>query len=133
MATQKTPHHNTYVYNEINIGKNTSTKHYKFNGLIESNDILTNLLNISKNRFYANSNPIYWAKTRKNNKWQTPCLTGLFKTEKCNIFIGDVDINKVKTHTLVFVFSNNATTLTIYFFKNYYTRNLNDIIQLINL
>ncbi len=126
MATH-TPKPIVYIFNEINIGKYTETKHYKISKPYQCDRTITELLNISKNRFYAKANPVYWVKTKKDNKWQTPCLTGLFKTKQCNTLIGDISINNIKTHTLLFVFSNNAKTLTAYLFKNYYTRNVADL------
>lgn len=87
---------------------------------------LTELLNIAKSRDFAKSLPVFWCQERKNNKWQTPRLTGLFKTEKENIYWGCRDRFK---DLILFVFSNNRDNLTIYYYKDYFTRNLNPIIK----
>ena len=117
----------TYIFKEINIGKYTSVKHYE---LVSHNGIqnnLSTLLNISKNRNFANSIPDYWLKIKQDKKW-SKYLTGLFKTSSQNIFKGDLDKRK---HLLLFKFSNDADTLTVCYFEDYYTRDLSNVLHFI--
>lgn len=116
-------------YDATNLGKFKSTTHYELkevvNGILNDTD-LTELLNLSVDRECAKSSPTYWLQTRKDNKWQKPRLTGLFKTESINIYKGDTQKGRNK---LVFVFSDLKQTLTIYYFKelddlDFYKRDL---------
>lgn len=127
MATHKTPPHSSYVYKEINVGKFIATRHYKCSELEKSKSKLTTLINISKDRKCAKSSPIYWLQIRVNNKWQKPRLTGLFKTSTLNVFYGDIDKCK---HLLLFKFSDHASTFTIKYFENYYTKDLTNLLPL---
>ena len=125
MATQKTPI--TYIFKEINIGKYVSVKHYELETFNGTTNRLSNLLNISVNRNCAQSTPNYWLKKRDGKKW-SGCLTGLFKTSSKNIFRGDLDNKK---HLLLFKFSDDTETLTVYYFENYFTRDLSNLPQLL--
>lgn len=126
MATQ-IPQPIIQVYKEVNIGKYKSVKHYE---LLETNfkPILSELLNISKDRNCALSTPEYWLKHRLNNKWST-CLTGLFKTPKNNVFKGDLQKRK---HLVLFKYSQTDNTLTVFTFENYYTRDLSNVWHFLN-
>ena len=126
MATQNIPEHSTYVYSEINIGKYKATKHYELISLDNSINKLSNLINISKDRNCAQSMPFYWFKIKQGTKYSN-WLTGLFKTEIPSIFKGDVDKKK---HLILFKFSDDASTLTIKYFENYYTRDLSTLLPL---
>lgn len=121
MATQ-IPQPVIQIYNEVNIGKFLSTRHYE---LIETNfkPVLTDKLNISKDRKCANSRPVYWLKERRENKW-SQCLTGLFKTKRCNVYKGDLC---KKRHLILFKFSDNRNTLTVFIFCNYYSKDLSEV------
>ena len=123
MATQ-IPQPVTHVYKEINIGNHKGVKHYE---LINRNDrhLLSDLINISKDRKCAQSMPDYWLKLKDGKKW-TKCITGLFKTGERNIFKGDIDKKK---HLVIFKFSDNADTLTVDYFQNYYTWNLSNVLS----
>lgn len=123
MATQLN-HPVIHIYKEINVGKYKSVKHYE---LIESNykPILSNLINISKDRNCAQSMPDYWLKLKDGKKW-TKCITGLFKTIKHNLFKGDIDKKK---HLVLFQFSDSAKTLKIFYFQNYYTKDLSNVLS----
>lgn len=102
-------------YDATNLGKFKSTTHYELtNGNLDATD-LTELLNLSVDRECAKSSPTYWIQTRKDNKWQKPRLTGLFKTEDQNTYKGDTQKGRNK---LVFVFSDLRQTLTVYYFRN---------------
>lgn len=106
------------IFDATNLGKFKGTIHYQLkevlNGILSDTD-LTELLNLSKDRECAKSSPTYWLQSRKNNKWQKPRLTGLFKTELQNTYKGDTQKGRNK---LIFVFSDLNQTLTVYYFKN---------------
>ena len=118
----------THVFSEINEGKFKSVKHYELKEVKNGTTQLTEGLNISKDRNCAQSIPDYWLKIKNGKKWSS-CITGLFKTGVKNIFKGDKDH---KRHLIVFKFSDNAKTLTAYFFKDYYTNDLSDVLPIIN-
>lgn len=126
MANQKKPQHSTYVYNEINIGKYKATKHYELVAIDNPINKLSNLVNISKDRNCAQSMPDYWFKIKQGKKYSN-WLTGLFKTNERNVFKGDLDKKK---HLILFKFSDNASTLTIKYFENYYTKDLTNLLPL---
>jgi hypothetical protein len=124
----KIPKPSIYIYKEINVGKFSTTKHFELVNENNDKDNLTNLIKISKDRGFAKSLPIYWLNTRTENKWNKINLTGLFKTSITNLFKGDIDKKK---NLLLFKFSEGANNLTVYCFKDYYTSNVNDVIQFI--
>ena len=117
------------VYTEINIGKYTSTRHYKSLSTNHKNSPLTELLNISKDRNCAKSMPNYWVQVREHNKWKKPRLTGLFKTQYPNIYKGDISKRK---HLLLVKFLDKTNTIIVYYFENYHTTNIESIIHFIN-
>lgn len=123
MATQ-TPKPVTHVYREINQGKYKSVKHYE---LKESSSVqlLSSLINISKNQNCAKSMPDFWLRLREGNKWGK-YITGLFKTSKNLTYKGDTE---KKRNLLVFKFSDNAQTLIIDFYQNYHTNDLNKVFK----
>jgi hypothetical protein len=125
MATQTLPV--TYIFKEINIGKYNSVKHYEIVSNNGTQNNLFTLLNISKNRNFAQSMPDYWLKVKQGKKWSN-CLTGLFKTSTQNIFKGDL---YKKKDLLLFKFSDDADTLTICHFENYFTTDLSNVLQFI--
>tara|TARA_R110000851_G_scaffold16233_1_gene52868 strand:+ start:970 stop:1362 length:393 start_codon:yes stop_codon:yes gene_type:complete len=126
MAAQL-PQLHTLIYKEINVGKFKTTRHYELINFIDPKIKLTKLLNLSKNREFAKSSPIFWLQIRIDNKWQKPRLTGLFKTSLSNVYYGDIDKCK---HLLLFNFSDRTNTLTIKYFENYYTANLTSLLPL---
>ena len=103
-----------------------TTVHY----LLESTDIkkpqLTAKLNISESRDFAKSKPIFWVQERGQKKWITPRLTGLFKTDKENVYWG---CRGNYEHLILFVFTNSKEDLTVYYFNNFFTRNLQPLIK----
>jgi len=117
----------THIYKEVNKGKHLSVKHFELTNVLNGNSELSELINISKNRNCAMSMPDYWLKIRQGSKW-SKCITGLFKTTKQDLYKGDRD---KKQHLLIFKFSD-ADILTVFYFKNYYTRDLSDVMQFIN-
>ena len=127
MATLKPIIH---IYKEINVGKFKTVKHYELQGEASKKTQLTKLINVSKDRQCANSSPLYWLKTHDGKKWINPILTGLFRTKHSYLFSGYVG---KKEHLILFKFSENAGTLTAYYFKNYFTKDLSKIInQILN-
>ena len=121
----------THNYNEINIGKYKVVKHYQITDLFNNSSCLTEILNVSLNREFAKSNPAYWLKIRIGKKWHI--LTGLFPTINKNVFYGDKGTNNKKEDLIVIEFSDNQQTLIVYYFKNYYTNNINKVLQFLNL
>ena len=126
MATQNPIIH---VYNEVNKGKYKSTKHFELVEVINGKSQLSEMINLSKDRKFALSTPEYWLKTRQGNKWSKKALTGLFKTNRRFVYKGD---ENHRQHLLLFKFSDNAGTLTVYYFKNYYTSDLSKVLPFIN-
>lgn len=122
MATQ-TPIPTIHIYKEINKGAFKSVKHYE---LVECHGepILPPFINISKNRNCAKSKPDYWLRLREGNKWGK-YVTGLFKTSKRFVYKGDTDLKK---NLILFKFSNDASTLVIGYFENYYTNDLRKLL-----
>ena len=118
----------THVFSEINEGKYKSVKHYELINVQNGTTQLSQLINISKNQNCAQSMPNYWLKIKNGKKWSN-CITGLFKTGVSNIYKGDKDRKK---NLIVFKFSDNAKTLTAFFFKNYYTKDLSKVLSIIN-
>ena len=123
MATQ-TPKPVIHVFKEMNVGKYKTTKHYKLLEVKNGTTLLSNQVNISKNQNCALSMPDYWLKIKQGKKW-SGCLTGLFKTGVNLIYKGDINHKK---HLVIFKFSSDASTLTILYFVNYYTKDLSRIL-----
>ena len=119
----------THVCKEVYIGKYRSTKHFELVEVKNRKLQLSELINISKDRNFAKSTPDYWLKTREGNKWSKKALTGLFKTNRRFIYRGD---HNKRQNLLIFKFSDNAGTLTVYYFKNYFTNDLSKVLLYIN-
>ncbi|MGM0931947.1 MAG: hypothetical protein ACQEWD_00730 [Bacteroidota bacterium] len=122
MNTTPTPtiHH----FKEINPGKYASVKHFELTQVENGTSLLTNQLNISKDRKFARSTPDYWVKIREGKKWSKP-ITGLFKTSARNIFKGDCNYKK---HLLLLKFAENESRATVYYFKDFYTADLRHVL-----
>ncbi len=112
-----------HTFKAINKGQFKGTIHYD---LVNGEPFLnSSKLNISKDRNCASSNPSYWLKIREGNKWSGN-ITGLFKTKANLTFRGDHN----KRESLILVrFSDNAETLTIFFFEGFYTGNPNEVLK----
>lgn len=119
----------THVYNEINIGKYKSVKHYELIEVKNGTTQLSNLINISKDRNCAQSMPTYWLKIRQGNKWSR-CITGLFKTSCPGVYNGDL---QKKKHLIIFQFKDDINKLIVYVFNGYFTSEIRGIIKLLNL
>lgn len=126
--TTTDPNFVVHIYKEINKGKYKTTKHYQLVETQYGECLLSDRINISKDQNFAKSSPDYWLKIRKCNKWSKN-ITGLFKTNTKLTYWGDQDLRK---HLIVFKFSNNAETLTVFYFKNYFTNDLNTVLRQIN-
>lgn len=119
-----------HVYNEINEGKFKGVKHYELIEVKNGTQILSNLLNIQKDRGFAKVNPTYWLKIRLVKKWQT--LTGLFYTSVNYVFIADKGKDNTKEDLIIVQFKkDNQKALIVYYFKNYYTNDITKVIHLI--
>ncbi|PQJ76969.1 hypothetical protein BTO16_14005 [Polaribacter glomeratus] len=119
MATQ----HKKYEYKATKYFK--TTVHYS---LISQNlkPQLSSKLNISASRDFAKSKPLFWCQERIQNKWFKPNLTGLFPTNRENVYWG---CRGRYQHLILFVFKDNQECLTVYYFENYFTRNLDLLIK----
>lgn len=112
-----------HLFQEINEGKYSSVRHYELITTQNGKTQLSNLINISKDRKCAQSMPDYWLKIRQGKVW-SKCITGLFKTSLNNVYKGD---SERKKNLIVIKFSDDEKNVTVYYFKNFYTRNLSDV------
>ena len=126
--TTATPKPIVHVFKEYNIGKFKTTRNYQLETASPGTNQLTDIINVSKDRNCAKSKPEYWIQIRDGNKWRKPCLTGLFKTGANLIFKGDT---KKRTNLVLFKFSYDYETLTIYFYSNYYTKDITTLLKTI--
>lgn len=126
-STGTTPTPTRHVYKEINVGKFKTTNHYQIDEVSNGKQILSDLLNINLDRQFAKSAPQYWLSTREGNKWQR--LTGLFKTPYSHFYKGDKGQNNTKQDLIICQLSDDKSVLIIYYFKNYYSRDLESIIK----
>ncbi len=113
-----------HIFKEVNKGKYKSVSHFEIEEVKNGNSLLSDKLNLSKNRNFALSMPLYWLKIREGTKW-SKCITGLFKTSKTNLFKGDHDKKK---HLLLFEFTDNNETLKVFYFQNYFTTDLSKVL-----
>lgn len=119
-----------HVYTEINVGKFATVQHYRLNNVINGRHILSELVNVQKDRGFAKSNPDYWLKVRVGKKWKT--LTGLFEDSKHEIFIADKgNINK-KEELILAKFDDDNEQLIVYYFKNFYTKEISTVMHFVN-
>ena len=123
----KAPQPIIHVFKEFNVGKFKGVKHYELEEVSKGTSLLSNQINLSVNRNFAKSSPEYWLKIREGEKWSN-CITGLFKTKEENIFKGDVERKK---HLLIFRLSFDARTLTVYYFLDYHTNDLSEVMHLL--
>jgi len=121
MVTQTTPI--IHTFKEINVGKYTWVKHYELKEVINGKSLLSNSINISKDRQFSRANPDYWLKKRIGNKW-SGYITGLFKTTYKNIYKGDIDNKK---HLVIFKFSDDESIVTIAIYQHYFSNDLNHL------
>jgi hypothetical protein len=124
MATYPTPI--THIFKEINEGKFATVKHYELIEVKNGKPLLEHIVQLANNRAFAKSDPMYWFTHKKNNKWVTPRLTGLFATDKPNVFNGDINN---KTNLILFVVDEVNNTLLVDYYKDYFTYNLDPILS----
>jgi hypothetical protein len=115
-------------FNEINIGKFKTTKHFE---LIQHTTETpeTDKINIVKDRQFAQSLPDFWLSYRLNNRWQR--ITGLFKIGNTNYYKGDKGHKNVKECLIIALIDNDNRSVTIYTFKDYYSSNPTPALDLI--
>ena len=124
------PKPTTHIYKEINEGKFKTTKHYELVQVDSGNQILSNSINVVVDRGFAKSAPNFWLKIRVGKRWVN--FTGLFKTSTPGIYFADKGINNRKEDLLIVKLSNYERDITVYYFKDYYTANLSEVLRLIN-
>jgi hypothetical protein len=129
-TTGNIPKPTTHIYKEINQGKFKTTKHYQLVEVENGTQKLTDLINIVVDRGFAKSAPNFWLKIRTGKRWEN--FTGLFKTTIPYIYFADKGHNNRKEDLLIVKLSNCERDMTVYYFKNYYTANLNEVLKLIN-
>jgi len=117
-----------HIFEEVNFGKFRSVRHYMLSGILDGVSLLSNAINISKDRQFSKASPDFWLKTRIGNKWSN-CVTGLFKTGFKNIYKGDIDNKK---HLVIFKFLRNDSVVLVFYYENYYTSDLSNILQFVN-
>lgn len=123
-----TPKPIVHVFKEYNIGKFKTTKHYRLETVTNGSNQLTDIINISKDRNCAQSMPDYWLQIREGNKWKKPRITGLFKTGVKLTYKGDT---KKRKNLVLFKFSDDAESLTIYFYSNFFTKDITTLLNTI--
>ena len=119
-----------HVYKEINEGKFKTAKHYNIVEVKNGPPKLSDLINVVVDRGFAKSAPAFWLKIRNEKRWEN--FTGLFKTSTPGIYFADKGKNNRKEDLLIVKLSNYERNLTVYYFKNYYTANLTEVLRVIN-
>lgn len=125
MATH-TPKPVIHIYKEINVGMCKTVKHYELQNNPSIKTELSKTINVSKDRQCTKSSPLYWLKVHNGKKWVKPRLTGVFKTIYKDFYKGDT-INR--RNLIIFKFLENIDNLTVYYFQNYYTKDLSKSIS----
>jgi hypothetical protein len=115
-------------FKEIKIGKFTTTQHFEI--VKHTQDAPeTERINLSKDRQFAKSLPNYWLSYRYNNRWKR--ITGLFKVEDTNYYKGDKGYKIGEKHLIIALLDADKREVTTYTFENYYTKDVDEVIQLI--
>ena len=122
------PKPSIHVFQEFNVGKYRSVKHFDLLEIKNGSSLLSTKINLSKDRGFAKSNPDYWVKLWSGNTWSKKTLTGLFKTKLPNVYFG---YKGKKEHLILFKFSNDSNTITIYYFENFFTNDLTKVLEFI--
>ena len=118
-----------HVYKEINEGKFKTAKHYNIVEVKNGTQKLSDLINVALDRGFAKSAPSFWLKIRIGKRWEN--FTGLFKTSIPDFYFADKGKNNRKEDLLIVKLSNYEKDLTVYYFQNYYTANLSEVLRLI--
>ncbi|RTY94327.1 hypothetical protein EKL32_11255 [Flavobacterium sp. GSN2] len=130
MSTGIIPKPTIHVYKEINEGKFKTTKHYEIVEVENGTKKLSDLININADRGFAKSTPNFWLKIIVGKRWVN--FTGLFKTSTPETYYADKGSNNRKEDLIIVKFLDNEKTVVIYYFKNYYTANLDTVLRFIN-
>ncbi|WP_339727802.1 hypothetical protein [Maribacter stanieri] len=99
-------------------------RHYD---LIDGKETLSNKINIGINRGFSKAHYIYSLKIRLETKWSKQ-ITGLFSTPDPVFYYGDT---YAKTNTIVMRFVDNGNIIKAYYFSDYYTRRITDLLKYI--
>ena len=122
MATIPTP---DVMQFKLDTGKQfKEVRHYN---LVVGKKTLSNKLNIGVNRGFSKALYTYSLKIRLETKWSKQ-ITGLFSTSDPVFFYGDT---YAKTNTIVMKFVDNGNTIKAYYFSDYYTRHITDLLKYI--
>lgn len=114
------------VYHYVLDRKFGEVWHYNLLHCSSNTPELTPRLNISLNRNFAKSKPIYWIRERLGNKWTQTCTTGLFKTIYPNVYRGDLNRKK----DLVIASQNiDSKTIRIFVFPDYFSYDLEPVFE----
>ena len=128
MATQ-IPQPITLAYAEINKGKYKSVRHFE---LFENSSVkylLSDRINIRKDRGFGRSMPDYWLRAWENGRWSKTPISRLYKIDRETFYFGYLGEKK---HLLIYKFSEDLGDLMIYYFENYFTNNLTKPLDLIS-
>jgi|GEM_PF-1265383 len=118
-----------HFFKEINVGEFKTAKHYNIVEVKNGTQKLSDLINVAVDRGFAKSAPSFWLKIRIGKRWEN--FTGLFKTSIPDIYFADKGKNNRKEDLLIVKLSNYERDLTVYYFQNYYTSNLSEVLRLI--
>lgn len=124
-----TPAPLTHVYKEINEGKYRTVKHFELQEVKNGKPQLKRIVQLAQNRSFAKSKPYYWFTQHDGKKWQKPFITGLFLTKVKNVYNGDVNH---KSNLLLFEIDEFSKTLTVHYYKDYFTHNLSPLLNQFN-
>ncbi|TXE18579.1 hypothetical protein ES692_05925 [Psychroserpens burtonensis] len=110
-----------HKYKEINIGKYKSVKHFELVSC-DGKQVLTDLINLSTDRQFAKSSPVYWLKIHNGKKWSN-AVTGLFKVPDFrNVFFGDL---RRKTDLVLahYEINPNGSEISLHVYPKHYPYN----------
>jgi hypothetical protein len=88
--------------------------------LIKGKDLFSQKLNIGINRGFSKAQYTYSLKIWKGKKWSKQ-LTGLFPTNRQDLFYGDTEDKK---NLVIVKFAESGKVLRVYYFENFYTRRI---------
>lgn len=114
---EPTIHH----YSEVNPGLIPNARHYELNQVVNGSPVFTEFIKISQDGKSTKSKPYFWLEIREDKKWKTPAVIGLFKTNFPGIFNKN---SQHKKNLIIVKFGNDASQVTIYYFKDFYSRDL---------
>jgi len=126
-----------HIFKEVKIGKYPSTRHYELDDVINGKAEITDRIKISNNREFnkvliSKAKTLFYQRTKDGKKWDRYQTSALFNTSNNLFCFGDVAPKFVKTHSLIYKYSTDMHTLNIYYFKDYYNANYQQLISLID-